>query len=63
MHRFAPYAAQERRGRGAPSPPQPLQPFPRDDADHVRVGLPALVTPAPDGQKAVALGQPDRALS
>src|SRR5438094_3069 len=34
VHRFAPYAAQQSRGRGSPSPPEPLQPFPADDADH-----------------------------
>ena len=63
VHRFAPYAAQERRGRGSPSPLEPLQPFPADNADHVGIRLPALVSTLLDGQQAVPLGQPDCGLS
>ena len=63
VNQFAPYAAQKRRGRGPPSSPKPLEPFPGDDADHVRLVLPALVASLLDGQQTVALGQPDRGLS
>ncbi len=62
VHRFAPYAAQQRRGCRSPSPSEPLQPLSANDPEHIRVGLAALVAPFLDGQQPVALGQPDCSL-